>query len=47
MKTIPGAQFELAALFEYRRLPECVAGHQRDSHHPFPAVYPAANSPQA
>lgn len=41
------SQFELAALFDYFRLPECVAGHQRDEDHPFPAVYPAANSPQA
>jgi glycogen debranching enzyme len=41
------SQFELAALFDYYRLPECVAGHQRDEDHPFPAVYPAANSPQA
>jgi glycogen debranching enzyme len=41
------AQFELAALFQHRRLPECIAGHPRDVDHPFPAVYPAANSPQA
>jgi glycogen debranching enzyme len=41
------AQFELAALFDFFRLPECIAGHQRDEDHPFPAVYPAANSPQA
>jgi glycogen debranching enzyme len=41
------AQFELASLFDYCRLPECIAGHQRDALHPFPAVYPAANSPQA
>jgi glycogen debranching enzyme len=41
------AQFELAALFEHHRLPECIAGHPRDADHPFPAVYPAANSPQA
>lgn len=41
------AQFELAALFEHYRLPECVAGHPRDADHPFPALYPAANSPQA
>jgi glycogen debranching enzyme len=41
------AQFQLAALFEHYRLPECVAGHQRGADHPFPAVYPAANSPQA
>ena len=41
------AQFELAALFDQYRLPECIAGHQRDADHPFPALYPAANSPQA
>lgn len=41
------AQFETAALFDHYRLPECIAGHQRDEDHPFPAVYPAANSPQA
>ena len=41
------AQFETAALFDHFRLPECIAGHDRDEDHPFPAVYPAANSPQA
>jgi glycogen debranching enzyme len=41
------SQFETAALFDFHRLPECIAGHQRDDEHPFPAVYPAANSPQA
>ncbi|AFL49014.1 glycogen debranching enzyme [Sinorhizobium fredii] len=41
------SQFETAALFDFHRLPECIAGHQRDEDHPFPAVYPAANSPQA
>jgi glycogen debranching enzyme len=41
------AQFETAALFDHFRLPECIAGHGRDADHPFPAVYPAANSPQA
>jgi glycogen debranching enzyme len=41
------AQFGTAALFDYFRLPECIAGHPRDADHPFPAVYPAANSPQA
>lgn len=41
------AQFETAALFDHHRLPECIAGHPRDADHPFPAVYPAANSPQA
>lgn len=41
------AQFELACLCAGHRLPECVVGHPRDALHPFPAVYPAANSPQA
>jgi glycogen debranching enzyme len=41
------SQFETAALFDFYRLPECIAGHQRDQDHPFPAVYPGANSPQA
>jgi glycogen debranching enzyme len=41
------AQFETAALFDHYRLPECIAGHARDDDHPFPAIYPAANSPQA
>jgi glycogen debranching enzyme len=41
------AQFEAAALFEAGRLPELFAGHQRDERHPFPALYPQANSPQA
>ncbi len=39
--------FEAAALFDYYRLPEVFSGHQRDADHPFPAVYPKANSPQA
>jgi glycogen debranching enzyme len=41
------AQFEAARLFELHRLPECFTGHPRDAEHPFPAVYPSANSPQA
>ena len=41
------AQFEAAALFDYHRLPEVFAGHQRDAQHPFPALYPKANWPQA
>lgn len=41
------SQFELAALFDFCRLPECISGHPRDAEHPFPAIYPAANSPQA
>ena len=47
MLAICRAQFDLVRLFEGYRLPECVAGHPRDERHPFPAVYPAANSPQA
>lgn len=41
------AQFEAAALFEFYRLPELFSGHPRDDQHPFPAIYPNANSPQA
>ncbi|HXE10978.1 MAG TPA: glycogen debranching N-terminal domain-containing protein [Bryobacteraceae bacterium] len=41
------AFFEAASLFDYCRLPEVFAGHQRDSNHPFPGLYPRANSPQA
>src|ERR1043166_720899 len=41
------SQFETATLFDFYRLPECIAGHPRDEDHPFPAIYPAANSPQA
>ena len=47
VECIAQAQFETAALFDHIRLPECIAGHQRDGDHPFPAVYPAANAPQA
>jgi glycogen debranching enzyme len=47
MHEVCQAQFELASLFEHTRLPECVSGHQRDAEHPFPALYPDANSPQA
>jgi glycogen debranching enzyme len=41
------AQFEAARLFEHYRLPEVFSGHARDEDHPFPALYPQANSPQA
>lgn len=41
------AQFEAAALFDFYRLPEVFSGHPRDDEHPFPALYPKANSPQA
>jgi len=44
---ISRAQFEAAALFDFHRLPECFSGHPRDADHPFPAIYPQANVPQA
>ena len=47
VERVCSAMFQAAALFEYRRLPECFAGHPRDEAHPFPAIYPAANVPQA
>jgi glycogen debranching enzyme len=47
MLAVCQAQFDLLRLFEAYRLPECVAGHGRDEQHPFPPVFPAANSPQA
>ena len=47
MDKLSAAQFETAALFDYYRLPEVFAGHQRDQQHPFPALYPKANWPQA
>jgi glycogen debranching enzyme len=47
VEKIARALFEAAALFDYYRLPEVFSGHQRDADHPFPAIYPKANSPQA
>ncbi|HKO11400.1 MAG TPA: hypothetical protein VJV22_05495, partial [Acidobacteriaceae bacterium] len=47
MHTICRAQFEAASLFDFYRPPEVFAGHQRDEDHPFPAMYPNANWPQA
>jgi glycogen debranching enzyme len=47
VEAIARALFEAAALFDYYRLPEAFSGHQRDADHPFPAIYPKANSPQA
>jgi glycogen debranching enzyme len=41
------AVFECSALFEFYRLPEVLAGHPRDAEHPFPALYPGSNAPQA
>lgn len=41
------AQFNAASLFDFYRLPELFSGHQLDEDHPFPALYPQANTPQA
>jgi glycogen debranching enzyme len=41
------AQFEAATLFDFYRLPEVFSGHARDDEHPFPALYPQTNWPQA
>ena len=47
LHTIARAIFESTTLFHYNRLPECFSGHARDAEHPFPALYPKANWPQA
>lgn len=47
LHTIARAVFEATTLFDYNRLPECFSGHHRDEEHPFPALYPKANWPQA
>ena len=47
LETISRAMFESTELFDFHQLPECFSGHQRDSEHPFPALYPKANAPQA
>jgi glycogen debranching enzyme len=41
------ASFGAASLLQYCRLREVFAGHARDQDHPFPGMYPRANSPQA
>ena len=47
LHTIARAIFEVSTLFDYNRLPECYSGHPRDAQHPFPALYPKTNWPQA
>ena len=47
LEQLARAVFESTTLFEFRRLPECFSGHQRDRQHPFPALYPKTNWPQA
>lgn len=47
LHTIARAVFEASTLFDHNRLPECFSGHPRDREHPFPALYPKTNWPQA
>jgi|tagenome__1003787_1003787.scaffolds.fasta_scaffold20989561_10 glycogen debranching enzyme len=47
LHAIARGMFEATTLFDYNRLPECFSGHARDEEHPFPALYPKANWPQA
>ncbi len=47
LEKIARGMFEAAALFDFHRLPEVFSGHQRDLQHPFPAMYPKTNWPQA
>lgn len=47
LEQICRGMFEAARIFEHLRLPEVFSGHARDAAHPFPAIYPQANSPQA
>jgi glycogen debranching enzyme len=47
LHTIARTMFEVSTLFDYNRLPECFSGHTRDDEHPFPALYPKTNWPQA
>jgi glycogen debranching enzyme len=44
---LAAAVFDATAIFEHGRLPELFSGHSRDDEHPFPALYPQANAPQA
>src|SRR5436190_6709703 len=39
VERVARSQFEAAAIFAGRRLPELFSGHQRDADHPFPAHY--------
>jgi glycogen debranching enzyme len=47
LETLCRGMFEAASCFEAFRLPELFSGHGRDARHPFPALYPHTNSPQA
>ena len=47
VQKIARGMFDAASLFDFQRLPEVISGHQRDPVHPFPAMYPKTNWPQA
>jgi glycogen debranching enzyme len=47
LERLCGGMFGVAALFDFHRLPEVFSGHHRDERHPFPAMYPKTNWPQA
>ena len=47
VQKIARGMFDAAALFDFQRLPEVISGHQRNKIHPFPAMYPKTNWPQA
>ncbi|HET9221385.1 MAG TPA: glycogen debranching N-terminal domain-containing protein, partial [Roseiflexaceae bacterium] len=47
VERISRALFDATGLFDLYRLPELFSGHARDDAHPFPAIYPRANWPQA
>jgi glycogen debranching enzyme len=47
LQALARAMFDASTLFDYGRLPECFSGHARDDEHPFPALYPKTNWPQA
>ncbi|MBV9610781.1 MAG: amylo-alpha-1,6-glucosidase [Acidobacteria bacterium] len=47
MHRIARGMFDAAALFDFYRLPEVFSGHARNERHPFPAMYPKTNWPQA
>ena len=47
LEKIARGMFEAAAIFDFNRLPEVFSGYQRDERHPFPAMYPKTNWPQA
>jgi hypothetical protein len=47
LERLAAAVFDAASIFEHSRLPELFGGQPRDEAHPFPSLYPQANSPQA